>query len=167
MIASAVWTGTVGNDVDVNVLMSNYAGVPISINNAVLGSTARQLMNEQKAPQLYGLAEYILYTLINTAIAGSTRFSNDGVTTATIKAASAFVDPTFGVGHFNVGGATLKTFVSDLPAAMDLSKFPGGDEDVPLSGMALSEAVRRKHEAGAARAPPADAMPGSARWHRR
>lgn len=123
------WTGTVGNDVDVNVLMSNYAGVPISINNAVLGSTARQLMNEQKAPQLYGLAEYILYTLINTAIAGSTRFSNDGVTTATIKAASAFVDPTFGVGHFNVGGATLKTFVSDLPAAMDLSKFPGGDED--------------------------------------
>lgn len=122
------WTPTAGNDVDVNVLMNNYAGVPIGINNAVLGSSARQLMNEQKSPQLYGLAEYILYTLVNTAINGSTRFANDGVTTSTIKAASAFVDPTFGAGRFNVSGATLKTFVADLPAAMDLSKFPGGDE---------------------------------------
>lgn len=123
------WSGTTGNDVDVNVLMNNYAGVPISLNNVTIASSARQLMNEQKSPQLYGLAEYILYTVINTAINGSTRFANDGVTTSTIKAASAFVDPTFGVGYFNVAGATLSTFVGDLPAAMDFSKFPGGDEE--------------------------------------
>lgn len=126
--ASNSWTGGTGNVVDVNVLMNNYAGVPITINEVLLGSTGRQLMNEQKAPQLYGLAEYILYTLINTAINGSTRFANDGVTTSTVKAASGYVDPTRGVGAFDVAGATLKTFVADLPAAMDLSKFPGGNE---------------------------------------
>lgn len=123
------WVGGTGNDVDVNVLMGTYAGVPISINNFTLGSTSRQLMNEQKAPQLYGLGEYLLYTIINTICTGSTRFSNTGTTTSTITAASAFVDPSFGVGTFNVAGATLSTFVSALPAAMDLSKFPGGDEE--------------------------------------
>jgi hypothetical protein len=121
-------TGGAGTDVDVNVQMSNYAGVPISITNTLLGATARQLMNEQKAPQLYSLAEYIIYTLVNTAINGSTRFANVGTTTTTITAASAFPDPTYGAGFFNIAGATLKTFVADLPAAMDLSKFPGGDE---------------------------------------
>jgi len=126
--ATNAWSGTAGNDVDVNVLMNNYAGVPISVNNAIINSTARQLMNEQKQPQLYGLAEYILYTLIKTAIDGSTRFDNTGIASAIQKAASAFSDPTFGPGYFNVAGATLKTFVSDLPAAQDLSKFPGGDE---------------------------------------
>lgn len=127
--ATSSWSGTTGNDVDVNVLMNNYAGVPVSLNNVLLASTARQLMNEQKSPQLYGLAEYILYTVIQTAINGSTRFANDGTTTATAVAGSTFVDPAFGVGYFNVAGATLKTFVADLPAAMDLSKFPGGDEE--------------------------------------
>jgi len=117
-----------GTDVDVNVQMSNYAGVPIAIGNTLLGATARQLMNEQKAPQLYSLAEYIIYTLVYAAINGSTRFANIGTTTSTITAASAFVDPTYGAGYFNIAGATLKTFVADLPAAMDLSKFPGGDE---------------------------------------
>jgi hypothetical protein len=126
--ATNAWTPTAGNDVDVNVLMNQYAGVPIGINNFYLNSTGRQLMNEQKAPQLYGLGEYILYTVINTIVNGNTRFANDGQTTSTITAASGFVDPTFGKGYFNVAGATLATFVASLPAAMDLSKFPGGDE---------------------------------------
>jgi hypothetical protein len=133
--ASSSWSGSTGNDVDVNVLMNNYAGVPISINNVLLGSTARQLMNEQKAPQLYGLAEYILYTLISTAINGSTRFDNTGTATSNITAASGFIDPTFGKGYFNVAGATLATFVASLPAAMDLSKFPGGDEEPGVSDL--------------------------------
>ncbi len=126
--ATNAWTASAGNDVDVNILMDSYAGVPIGINNYYLGATARQLMNEQKAPQLYGLGEYIIYKLVYAAVNGSTRFANDGVTTSTIKANSSFADPTFGAGAFNVAGATLKTFVADLPAAMDLSKFPGGDE---------------------------------------
>ena len=123
------WSGTTGNDVDVMVQMNNYAGVPITVNNYLLNTTGRQLLNEQKAPQLYGLAEYILYTVINTAINGSTRFDNTGVNTSTIKASSGFADPTFGVGNFNIAGATLSTFVSSLPAAQDLSKFPGGEEE--------------------------------------
>lgn len=126
--ATNAWTPTAGNDVDVNVLMDSYAGVPIGVNNFYLGSTARQLLNEQKAPQLYGLGEYILYKVIDCAINGSLRFDNTGVTRTNKKASSSFPDPTFGVGTFNVAGATLKTFVADLPAAMDLSKFPGGDE---------------------------------------
>ncbi len=117
-----------GNDVDVMVQMANFAGASIGINNAIIGASARQLANEQKSPLLYGLAEYILYTLINSAIAGTTRFDNTGTNTSTITAASAFVDPSFGKGYFNVAGATLSTFVSSLRAAMNLSKFPGGDE---------------------------------------
>ena len=118
-----------GNDVDVMVQMANYAGVNIGVNNLLLGSTARQLLNEQKNPQLYGLAEYILYTVIAGAINGTTRFDNTGVTQTTVTAASGFVDPTFGKGYFNVGGnPTLSTFVSALRWAQNLSKFPGGDE---------------------------------------
>lgn len=126
--ATNSWSTTAGNDVDVNVLMDTYAGVPIGVNNYYLGATARQLLNEQKAPQLYGLGEYILYKVVYAAINGSTRFNNAGTGTSTITANSAFVDPSFGAGHFNVAGATLATFVGSLPAAMDLSKFPGGDE---------------------------------------
>ena len=128
--ATTSWAtnASAGNDVDVMVQMANFAGCSIGINNAILGATARQLFNEQKSPQLYGLAEYIIYTLINTAITGSTRFDNTGVNTSTITAASAFVDPTFGKGYFNVAGANLSTFVSAVRAAMNLSKFPGGDE---------------------------------------
>jgi len=128
--ATTSWAtnASAGNDVDVMVQMNNFAGCSIGINNAILGATARQLFNEQKQPQLYGLAEYIIYTLINTAINGSLRFDNTGVNQSTVTAASAFVDPTFGKGYFNVAGATLSTFVSSLRAAMNLSKFPGGDE---------------------------------------
>lgn len=128
--ASTSWAtnASAGNDVDVQVQMANYAGCAIGINNTILGATTRQLINEQKAPQLYGLAEYIIYTLINTAINGSLRFDNTGVNQSTITAASGFIDPSFGKGYFNVAGATLSTFVSSLRAAMNLSKFPGGDE---------------------------------------
>lgn len=123
---SNAWSGGTGNDVNVNVLMDQYAGVPLTINNYLLGTTMRQLVNEQKTPQLYGLGEYILYKLINNIINGNTRIANDGVTTATIKFAPTG-QPANAI-TFNVAGATLKTFVSDLPAAMDLAKFPGGDE---------------------------------------
>jgi hypothetical protein len=120
--------GNIGNDTDVMVQMTNYAGVPINLTQYLLGATARQLMNEQKAPQLYGLAEYIIYTLVNTAIQGSSRANNADTSTSTVIANSAFVDPTFGAGYFNIANATLATFVSALPTAMNLSKFPGGDE---------------------------------------
>jgi hypothetical protein len=117
-----------GNDVDVNVLMDTHAGVPITINNNILGSTARQLFNEQKAPQMYGLGEYIIYKLVNTIVNGSTRIANDGSSTSTIKFNPNYTNPTNG-NTFNVAGASLSTFVADLPAAMDLAKFPGGDEE--------------------------------------
>lgn len=128
--ATTSWAtnSSAGNDVDVMVQMANFAGCSIGINNVIANATARQLVNEQKQPLLYGLAEYILYTVIQAAINGTTRFQNDGVTTGNITAASAFVDPTFGKGYFNVAGANLSTFVSSLRAAMNLSKFPGGDE---------------------------------------
>lgn len=121
------WSGGTGNDVNVNVLMDQYAGVPITVNNYLLGTSMRQLINEQKSPQLYGLGEYVLYKLIQNIVAGNTRIANDGVSTSTIKFAPT--GQPGGAANFNVAGATLKTFVSDLPAAMDLAKFPGGDED--------------------------------------
>jgi hypothetical protein len=100
------------------VKLDTYAGVPISFENTMLASTPRALFKEQYDPQLYGLGEYILYKLINTIFAGNTRISNDDSTTATI---------TF-TNNMDISGATLRTFVSDLPAKLDLLKMPGGDE---------------------------------------
>ena len=122
------WSGSTGNDVDVNIQMNNYAGVPLTLNNFTLGSTTRQLFNEQKAPQLYGLGEYILYTLINNIMVGNTRFNNNGNTTAQVTFNPGYTSPTLNAPAFNVAGATLATFVAGLPAALDLAKFPGGDE---------------------------------------
>jgi len=124
--ATNAWSGGTGTTVDVNVVMDSHAGVPITVNNNYLGATARQLLNEQKQPQLYALGEYIIYKLVNCIFNGSTRIANDGSTTSTIKFNNG------GTGQpatFSVGGATLATFTSDLPEAMDEAKFPGGDED--------------------------------------
>lgn len=146
--SSNAWTAAAGNDVDVNVLMDTHAGVPITINNNVLGSTARQLFNEQKAPQMYGLGEYIIYKLVNTIINGSTRIANDGSTTSTIKFAPGYVNPTGG-SSFNVAGATLSTFTADLPEAMDEAKFPGGDEEPSAADLQRFAWVHGRVYAGA------------------
>ena len=120
--ATNAWSTVPASTTDVNVTMDTHAGVPISFNNNILAATPRQLFNELKAPQMYGLGEYILYKLIHTAFNGSTRIANDGTTTSTIT-----MNPAHGV--FSVAGATLATFTADLPEAMDESKFPGGDEE--------------------------------------
>lgn len=123
--SSNAWDGGTGAGVDINVLLDTHAGVPIEINNHLLASTPRDLFKEQYDPQLYGLGEYITYKLVNTIVNGNTRIANDGSTTSTIKFCNG------GTGQpaaFSVAGATLKTFVADLPEAMDESKFPGGDE---------------------------------------
>lgn len=120
--ATNAWSTVPASTTDVNVTMDTHAGVPISFNNNILAATPRQLFNELKAPQMYGLGEYILYKLIYTAFNGSTRIANDGTTTSTIT-----MNPAYGV--FSVAGATLATFTADLPEAMDESKFPGGDEE--------------------------------------
>ena len=120
--ATNAWSTVPASTTDVNVTMDTHAGVPISFNNNILAATPRQLFNELKAPQMYGLGEYILYKLIHTAFNGSTRIANDGTTTSTIT-----MNPAYGV--FSVAGATLATFTADLPEAMDESKFPGGDEE--------------------------------------
>ena len=112
-----------GTDVDVNVTMNVHAGVPISIMNNILAATPRQLFNEQRAPQLYGLGQYIIAHLIQTMFNGSTRIANDGTTTSTIKYSVLAPDV------FSVAGATLATFVADLPEFLDEHQTPGGDED--------------------------------------
>jgi hypothetical protein len=121
--STTAWTTTqTGGNTDVNVKLDTYAGVPISFENTMLASSPRALFREQHDPQLYGLGEYILYKLINTIFNGNTRISNDDSTTATIK----FQDSA--ARRFDISGATLRTFVSDLPAKLDLLKMPGGDE---------------------------------------
>ena len=147
--SSNAWTGGAGNDVDVNVLMDTHAGVPITINNNVLGSTARQLFNEQKAPQMYGLGEYIIYKLVNTIINGNSRIANDGTSTSTIKFAPGYTNGAG--GHtFGVAGATLQTFTADLPEAMDEAKFPGGDEEPSAADLQRFAWVHGRVYAGAA-----------------
>jgi hypothetical protein len=138
------WSGGTGNAVDVSINMANYVGTFISVENATLGSTARPLMNEQQPAQLYSLAEYITYTLINAAINGSSQFNNDGVTLATVKAQSAYVDPNFGLGTYSLAqpypavadGGLLGVFTGGIPTAMDISKFPGGKEAPSVSNLA-------------------------------
>lgn len=126
--SSNAWTGGSGQGtVDVNMQMDTHAGVPLTFNENVLGATARQLFNEQRQPQLYGLGEYIIYKLIYCAMNGSKRFANDALTYSTVAFNPGYTN-TLGTHVFNVAGATLSTFVADLPEAMDESKFPGGDE---------------------------------------
>jgi hypothetical protein len=121
--ATTAWSNNqTGSNTDVNVKLDQYAGVPIAFENTMIASTPRPLFREQYDPQLYGLGEYILYKLITTIFAGNTRIANNDETTATIK----FQDNANNV--FDISGATLKTFVSDLPAKLDLLKMPGGDE---------------------------------------
>jgi len=121
--STSAWsTNQTGSNTDVNVKLDTYAGVPISFENTMLASSPRALFREQYDPQLYGLGEYILYKLINTIFNGNTRISNDDSTTATIK----FQDNANNV--MDISGATLRTFVSDLPAKLDSLKMPGGDE---------------------------------------
>lgn len=115
-------TNQTGSNTDVSVRLDQYAGVPISFENTMLSSTPRSLFREQYDPQLYSLGEYVLYKLINTIFAGATRIGNDDDSTSTVR----FQDSADRV--FNAAGATLKTFVSDLPAKLDLLKMPGGDE---------------------------------------
>ena len=112
-----------GTDVDVNVTVNVHAGVPLSIGNNILSATPRQLFNEQRAPQLYGLGQYIIARLVQTIYNGSTRIANDGTTTSTITFSTAAGDV------FSVAGATLATFVADLPEFLDEHQTPGGDEE--------------------------------------
>ena len=122
------WTGGGGKGTqDVQVTMDTHAGVPITFNENVIGATARQLFNEQKQAQLYGLGEYIIYKLVYCAFNGSKRISNDALTYTTQTFNPSYTNAS--AGHtFSVAGASLATFVSDLPEAMDEAKFPGGDE---------------------------------------
>jgi hypothetical protein len=123
------WTGSKGNAKNVNVLMDTYAGVPLTVNNTILGATYRQLFNEQRVPQMYGLAEYIIYKLVNCALNGSTRINNDN-STSNVTFNPAYTSPGLGaVKGFSVQNANLATFTSGLPNAMNLAKFPGGDEN--------------------------------------
>lgn len=127
----ASWTtsgsGVAANTVDVDVKMDQHIGVPIAFGNNTLGSTPRQLFNEQRTPQLYGLGEYLLYKLIYTAFNGSNRIINAGTTYSTVTFNPGYTNAQ--AGHtFSLANATLATFTADLPAAMDASKFPGGDE---------------------------------------
>lgn len=128
-VAGTGWsTSNEGQSVDVNIKMDKYIGIPLSWNNTILAATTRNLPAEFKTPQLYGIGEAIIYYLVQNIINGNTRIANDGVTTLTITFQGA---PTDGVtvGPFpGMLTSTLKTFTADLPCAMDLCKFPGGDE---------------------------------------
>lgn len=125
---SNAWSSVGPASVDVNVTMDTHAGVPIAFDGNTLASTPRQLFNEQRTPQLYGLGEYLIYKLIYTAFNGSTRLNNAGTTTSTITFNPAYTNGG-GTHTFSVAGASLATFTADLPEAMDESKFPGGDEE--------------------------------------
>ena len=126
--AGVAWAGGAGNDVDVNVLMSRYIGIPITLSENILAATYRQLFNEQRSPQLYGLAEAILYYLVDTMVNGSTRQANDGSTSANIKFKPGYTSGAIANAFSVAPPVTAQTFLAALPEAMDEAKFPGGDE---------------------------------------
>ena len=120
-------SATTGSAVDVNVKMDKYIGIPLSWNQYMLGATTRNLPNEFKTPQLYGIGEAFIYYLVNAIVNGTTRIAYDGTTTSTIKP-NAMPDGVTAGKAFNIANPTLATFTGALPTAMDLAKFPGGDE---------------------------------------
>lgn len=126
---TVAWRGTTGNTTDVNVTINNYVGIPITLGEVLQGSTIRNLHMEQKTPQMYGLGEYILHKIIRTYFDGSTRIANDGVATSTITLQGKGDGQTAGTAFVPAGNKwDLTAFTAGLPLAMDLSKFPGGDE---------------------------------------
>jgi len=127
-------TAQTGTAVDVNITMDTYAGVPLSIGNVILASTPRQLFNEQRQPQLYALGQYIIYKLLYNVWNGNTRLANAG-TKSTITFNPAYTN-SVGGHTFSLAGASLATFVADLPGAMDESLFPGGDEEPGVADLA-------------------------------
>jgi hypothetical protein len=127
-LTNSAWGGNVGNARNANVQMNNYIGIPISIMNTLLASTYRQLFNEQKTVQIYGLCEGIVFQLVNAIVNGTQRIENDGTVTAGKKFAPAYTDPVLNRAVFNVKGATVSTFLAELPRVMNMAKFPGGQE---------------------------------------
>jgi len=126
--SGVAWTAATGATVDVNVKMDKYIGVPLAWNENYLGSTTRNLPNEFRTPQLYSLGQAIIYYLVNNVVNGNSRVANDGVTITTIKPNGKPDGITAGKA-FNIAGASLATFTSAIPSAMDLAQFPGGDEE--------------------------------------
>lgn len=123
------WRTTSGNTVDVQVKMDKFPGIALGWDNNYLASTTRNLPAEFRDPQLYGLAEAMIYYLINTAINGSTRIANDGSTSTTQKLAGLPDGVTANPILVNLGGPSgpLGFFTGALPQAMDLAKMPGSD----------------------------------------
>ena len=127
-LTTAAWGGNVGNARNANVQMNNYIGIPISIMNTILASTYRQLFNEQKTVQIYGLCEGIIFQIVNAIVNGTQRIENDGTVTNGKKFAPGYIDPTLNRAVFNVKGASVATFLAELPRVMNMAKMPGGQE---------------------------------------
>jgi hypothetical protein len=124
---NAAWAPATGATVDVNVKMDKYIGVPLAWNNNYMGATTRNLPNEFRTAQMYAIGEAIIYYLINNIINGNSRVANDGSTVTTIKPNGKPDGKTAGKA-FNIANPTVSTFTSALRSAMNLAKFPGGDE---------------------------------------
>jgi hypothetical protein len=124
---NAAWAAATGASVDVNVKMDKYIGVPLAWNNNYMGATTRNLPNEFRTAQMYAIGEAIIYYLINNIINGNSRVANDGSTVTTIKPNGKPDGKTAGKA-FNIANPTVSTFTSALRSAMNLAKFPGGDE---------------------------------------
>ncbi len=125
--SGVAWAPATGATVDVDIKMSNYIGVPLAWNENYIGATTRNLPNEFRTPQMYSIGEAIIYYLVNNIINGNARIANDGATSTTIKPNAKFDGVNAGK-PFPAANASLSTFISALPAAMDYAKFPGGDE---------------------------------------
>lgn len=127
------WVDGTGGTVDVDIIMNRHIGVPLAWNNNIIGSTTRNFPMEFRTPQMYSIGQAIMYYLIDNVINGNNRYANDGATVSIIKPAAKLDGLTAGY-QFKLkadsgGAVSLRTFTSDLPLAMDLAQFPGGDED--------------------------------------
>lgn len=127
------WVDGTGGTVDVDIIMNHHIGVPLAWNNNIIGATTRNFPAEFRTPQMYSIGQAIIYYLMDNIVNGNSRYANDGTTVTTIKPQAKFDGVNAGV-PFKLkaasGGATsLRTFTSDMPAAMDLAQFPGGEED--------------------------------------
>lgn len=127
------WVDGTGGTVDVDIIMNHHIGVPLAWNNNIIGATTRNFPSEFRTPQMYSIGQAIIYYLINNIVNGNNRYSNDGVTVNVVKPAAKFdgvnAGTPFKLKAASGGATSLRTFTSDLPAAMDLAQFPGGEED--------------------------------------
>jgi len=123
-------TGVTGTTVDASITLSDYIGVPILVNNAVLASTTRRLFDEQGVLAIKSIAAY--FTGMATDLMTMANYKAYATTTTSLTTYGGAVPIAY--PSYSVNSGTFA--VSDLDkihAAFSSMKVPRADRAIMLN----------------------------------